>query len=403
LTISLLQDSKIPFVFMANDGGITENECVAELGKKLRVDNLDETQYIQTTTPFKTLVPTYADQNILVIGGSREVAKAYGFKNVLTSTDIHNAFHGATFTDITCPYYGLDCHSENYFLNPDGRLQISAIFIWSDPDPEIRAADVQLVTDLLLSAKGIIGTVSPWNGQDSFPNRGYGQDGQPSIYFCEAQSEFQTELEESWALQTKNVRFPQVGNPCREMFEYANSALQVQQKKFHGLDAKEVKNVYMVSSTSNPSNPATNLVRAANYPTWTSILIRRNGQHTKPSSPRNKPTVSIYGGVQDAVEWAMEREEWWSPLEALLGGPKFIVGPDDSDTEGIPPQGLGFEFIVDASSEASSAISDTSPYEEELVKVEAEMKREFVFELIGPIPHMSGDWPPLLTGVQEMD
>jgi HAD superfamily hydrolase (TIGR01450 family) len=409
-SITILQESKIPFVFLTNGGGATEIDGVIELEKKLHVEDLDEEQYIQASTPFKALVPQYKGKNILVIGaGAREVAKAYGFKNVLTGADIHSVHHGTTFSEITCssfPGYGSD--SNDYILNADGRLQISAVFIFSNLDSQSRDLDLQLITDLLLSSKGIIGTVSEWNGQDSFPNRGYGQDNQPRIYFSNSNSAFKTALEEFWAKKTENARFPQVGKPSRSIFELVNQSLQAQNQTINGMDAKEVKKIYMINSTFSAE-----MVKGANGLSWTTILLRKNGEPTPDSSPRCAPSISIRGGIQDAIKYAMS-----APSLRPKSSCKFIVGASESEEEEsfeISKQDLGPEFSfgpekrsfetvnsegtddnLDKKSSSASSAPDKSDEEEK------KKKREVVHEL-EPIPHVSGDWPPMLTGAQEME
>jgi HAD superfamily hydrolase (TIGR01450 family) len=406
-SINLLQESKIPFVFLTNGGGATEIDGVIQLEKKLHVEDLDEEQFIQPSTPYRALVPQYKDKNILVIGGrAREVAKAYGFKNVLTGADIHSVHHGTAFSEITCSsYQGYGSDSNGYILNSDGKLQISAILIFSDLDSQSRDLDLQLITDLLLSSKGIIGTVSEWNRQDFFPNRGCGQDDQPSIYFSNSNSAFKIALEEFWARKTENARFPQVGKPFRSMFELANQSLQAQNQKINGPDAKEVKKIYMVNSSFS-----TEMMKGAHDLSWTTILLHQN-QHTPDSSPRCAPSISIRGGIQDAIKYAMSAPKF-SNCKFIVGasesedesfeiskqdlGPEFSFGPDRGSFETIGSDESSVD-LKKAESSASSAPDKSDEEEKEVV-----VKREVVHEL-EPIPHVSGDWPPMLTGAQEME
>jgi hypothetical protein len=51
---------------------------------------------------------------------------------------------------------------------------------------------------------------------------------------------------------------------------------------------------------------------------------------------------------------------------------------------------------LDKKSSSASSAPDKSDEEEK------KKKREVVHEL-EPIPHVSGDWPPMLTGAQEME
>jgi len=93
-SILALQQNNIPFTFLTNGGGSTEKEHLALVGRRLGV-SLDEEQFIQSHTPFRDLLPEFADKTILVLGGTknqiRDVAHAYGFRKVLTSSDIVKA------------------------------------------------------------------------------------------------------------------------------------------------------------------------------------------------------------------------------------------------------------------------------------------------------------------------
>ena len=60
-------------------------------------------------------------------------------------------------------------------------LQFSAIFVFNDPRDW--ALDSQIILDLLLSEKGILGTYSDKNGDASLPNNGWQQDNQPKLFF----------------------------------------------------------------------------------------------------------------------------------------------------------------------------------------------------------------------------
>jgi ribonucleotide monophosphatase NagD (HAD superfamily) len=43
--------------------------------------------------------------------------------------------------------------------------------------------DATVILDLLLSHEGILGTISPLNGDGKLPNKGYQQDSQPKLFF----------------------------------------------------------------------------------------------------------------------------------------------------------------------------------------------------------------------------
>jgi hypothetical protein len=174
------------------------------------------------------------------------------------------------------------------------------------------------------------------------------------------------------------------------------------------MDAKEVKKIYMINSTFSAE-----MVKGANGLSWTTILLRKNGEPTPDSSPRCAPSISIRGGIQDAIKYAMS-----APSLRPKSSCKFIVGASESEEEEsfeISKQDLGPEFSfgpekrsfetvnsegtddnLDKKSSSASSAPDKSDEEEK------KKKREVVHEL-EPIPHVSGDWPPMLTGAQEME
>ncbi|KAJ1421681.1 HAD-like domain-containing protein [Ochromonadaceae sp. CCMP2298] len=85
---------KIPFVFVTNGGGMLEAEKAADLTKKLGLLVAAE-QVALCHSPMQMLAKRFADSRILVLGGEPrclEVARAYGFRNALSITDMHNRY-----------------------------------------------------------------------------------------------------------------------------------------------------------------------------------------------------------------------------------------------------------------------------------------------------------------------
>jgi HAD superfamily hydrolase (TIGR01456 family) len=175
-TLQNLQKQKIPFILRTNGGGKTEKDKAKEPTKNLSVP-IDEGQVVLSHSPFQDLIAQYQNKNILVIGGvcnEIRVAKAYGFKNVFTASDLFRTEeHVYPFGQLTAHH-----HNEHGEIdgphNKSGRVKISAILIWlSSRDMGL---DLQIIMELLLSEGGEVGTVSSLNGNPSLPNRGYGQD-----------------------------------------------------------------------------------------------------------------------------------------------------------------------------------------------------------------------------------
>jgi HAD superfamily hydrolase (TIGR01456 family) len=304
-TLKFLQRHKISFVFITNRGGATEKDQVADLSQLLSLPNLSERQFIQSHTPFRELVPSLADNNILVLGGVRnrirEIARAYGFKHILDSDTAYCSSHGP-----------------DIITSPRGLVQISAILVWTTPRDWGR--DIQLVMDILLSEKGYLGTVSPLNGDDNFPNRGYLQDEQPVIYFSSSdptwvtscsrprptQGIFKAALEGVWTAKTQGAKLlncEEFGKPTEEMFVFGEKALVEWETNVNGGEGK-IDTVYMVGDT-----PVTDIQGASNFHSrhgieWNSILVE-TGFHIAGEKPAHKPNI-IVKGVKEAIEWALK-------------------------------------------------------------------------------------------------
>ncbi|KAK0109910.1 hypothetical protein ONS95_002581 [Cadophora gregata] len=184
-----INQNNIPFIFLTNGGGKTESVRAQDMSKKLGIDIRAE-QFIQAHTPFKQYAPEYKDKVVLVLGGvgdaCRQVAEsAYGFKNVVTSADLTtNIPCLSPFNEIHGEYFSKTARALPITKNASGSkggIQISAIFVFSSPREWY--LDLQIITDLLLSERGIFGTVSSKNNNPDLPNKGYLQDGQPKLYF----------------------------------------------------------------------------------------------------------------------------------------------------------------------------------------------------------------------------
>ncbi|KAF2090103.1 putative HAD superfamily hydrolase [Saccharata proteae CBS 121410] len=322
-----LQDQRIPFILLTNGGGITERERVDVLQDRLHVP-LGLENFVQSHTPFAGM-DEYKDKTVLVVGGDgrkcANVAKSYGFKNVVTPSDLLSA----------CPELWpfsqnfLDYHRSSAEEMPKDALRdlkIDAVFVYNDPRDW--GLDAQIITDVLLSKNGILGTISPKNGNPELPNRGYQQDGQPPLYFSNpdliwaakyhlprlGQGAFREALEGVWAAITggrsKGVELKKtvIGKPYELTYKFAENKLTQYRKLTSGGDTaalEPLKTVYMVGD-----NPESDIRGANDYKSpagtdWHSILVR-TGVYQDGTEPSQKPRV-IVDNVMEAVRYAVER------------------------------------------------------------------------------------------------
>ncbi|KUJ16571.1 HAD-superfamily hydrolase, partial [Mollisia scopiformis] len=322
-TLAMLQRRNIPFILLTNGGGSTEKDHVALLGRRLGLAGLHERQFVQSHTPYLGLVPTLANKNILVLGGTgskiRDVAHAYGFKNVVIPSDlVKDNNHVYPFLEYTKDHH-FEHGKDELPRMEDGRVQIHAILVWSSPRDS--GLDQQIILDLLLSEKGIIGTRSPKNGNTTLPNNGYLQDDQPPIYFCNpdltwataynlpraAQGLFKAGLEGAWSALSNGASLSThvsvFGKPTEATYIFGERVLQDWHKEVNGIDAKPIKTVYMIGD-----NPASDIQGSKNYQSrygsqWKSVLVE-SGIHVKGTEPAHHPT-HIAAGVKEAVELAL--------------------------------------------------------------------------------------------------
>ncbi|KAK4206633.1 Haloacid dehalogenase-like hydrolase-domain-containing protein [Rhypophila decipiens] len=216
-TLDWLAKRKIPFVMLTNGGGKTEQARVEILNSKLGT-NLTTDNIIQSHTPFGALVDgpeKLRNKTILVtvptmrphaksctswcsspqstaVGSISDLSSfcSYGYRSVVTPGDIYKA-EPQIFTFVKDEEKHFYDHLpplpkpvyKNRTFNADtdfsDYLKIDAIFILND----VRdwALDYQIISDLLVSHQGYLGTTSQKNEKHHWQ-----QDGQPKLYFSNA-------------------------------------------------------------------------------------------------------------------------------------------------------------------------------------------------------------------------
>ncbi|KAF1838485.1 HAD-superfamily hydrolase [Decorospora gaudefroyi] len=336
-TLSYLQSQRIPFILLTNGGGKHESERVADLSSKLNVP-IDTSMLVQSHTPFADM-EDLKNQNVMVVGGKeddcRAVAEAYGFKTVVTPGDILVAYPEIwPFSQQLLPYYKTFTRPLPAPIDPTSpltSLRIDAVFVYNDPRDW--GLDAQIIKDVLLSDRGILGTRSLKNGNTELANRGYQQDGQPTLYFSNpdllwaakyhlprlGQGGFREALEGIWSAITGGeaygVKLQKVimGKPHQPTYEFAERRLILHRQFLldrHDSSLGHLKRVYMVGD-----NPASDIAGGNNYKSqygtdWSSILVQ-TGVYMKGTKPSPQPR-KIVGDVWDAVAWAIAQEQWTS-------------------------------------------------------------------------------------------
>lgn len=312
---------------------------------------------IQSHSPFAELVHGTPEQEplenkcILVSGGDgdncRQVAERYagrrervsrqeltdgiryGFKNVVIPGDIFVAYphiwpFSRPFLDHYRPF-ARPLPKPIIPSEPENSLRFDAVFVFNDPRDW--GLDAQIILDVMLSSRGILGTLSDKNGRVDLPNRGYQQDGQPPLYFSNpdlwwaaayhlprlGQGGFREALEGVWAAVTggpsKGVELLKtvVGKPFQLTYAFAErQLLRNRARIFQSENLPPIRRVYMIGDNPESDIRGANSYRSKHGSDWQSILVRtgvyRGGE------PSWTPKI-IVDDVKAAVDWALASAE----------------------------------------------------------------------------------------------
>lgn len=209
-------------------------------------------------------------------------------------------------------------------------LKIDAMFVFNDPRDW--ALDIQLITDLLLSRQGYLGTYSALNGTK------WQGDGQPDLYFSNkdlfwsstyhlprfGQGAFQAAVAGVWDQvtgggETGRLRRTVIGKPFAETYRYAERVLsrhreEVRRRAGHGGAGggggkAGLSSVYMVGDNPESDIAGANEFKSEEGADWCSVLVRTGVWHPDRGEMKHQPRV-IVDDVAAAVRWALRREGW---------------------------------------------------------------------------------------------
>lgn len=312
--IQLLQVNNIPFVFLTNGGGATEDGQAAKLSQTLGGINIEGRNFIQSHTPWLDLVPRFQDEYVLVVGGSgndcREAALAYGFKKVITPADIKVHY------DTVYPFSPMDQYRDiarplPAEHTPDNPIRTAAVTIWSSSRDY--GLDLQIIMDCLLSEGGKLGTRAANHGS-VFPDNGVEVHScNPDYTFANAyplprfaQGAFISALKGIVKDQhNADLVITSVGKPTQATYLYAEKVLDNYHKAIHAESGSSaplprIRTVYMVGDNPLSNIAGANAFQSPTGTEWQSILVE-TGVHIAGSVPAVTPTTIVHG-VKEAVQ-----------------------------------------------------------------------------------------------------
>ncbi|GAB1203475.1 hypothetical protein APSETT445_002110 [Aspergillus pseudonomiae] len=293
---------KIPYIFVTNGGGKTEEERCLDLSRQLELE-VSPGQFICGHTPMREMATRY--NTVLVVGGVGEkcriVAEGYGFKDVITPGDIIKTRHDTTpFRSLTEEEY------KNSRVRDFSQTNIDAIFVFADSRDW--AGDQQIILDVLMSKNGRLGTRS-----ETF-------DEGPPVFFSHNDVVWSTSHEHSRigmgalraslealykAVTGKDLNTIAFGKPQLGTYEFATRLLRQWRKDTHGINSPP-NTVYFVGDTPESDIRGTNEFDKISDSHWYSILVK-TGVYQEGTIPRYPPKKTT-DNVLEAVKFAMERE-----------------------------------------------------------------------------------------------
>jgi HAD superfamily hydrolase (TIGR01456 family) len=291
---------KIPHIFLTNGSGKPEADRCAQLSKILH-SPISTEQFIQAHTPMSALAEYYG--TVLVVGGEkykcREVAKQYGFKDIIVPNDIYAA------QPTISPLKEFFTAEQRATSNPRdfSKVKIEAILVFSDSRDY--ATDLQIIMDLLQSEDGVLGT----HAKDPVSQR-------IPIYFSQgdllcptehptprmSQGTFRIALEAIYK-QITGVELERVvyGKPELATYKYADEVMASWMDVIHN-EERLPKNIYMIGD-----NPQSDIIGGNMYG-WNTCLVRTGVFQGEGNDKENPANFGVFDNVLEAVKVALKKE-----------------------------------------------------------------------------------------------
>ncbi|KAH8662985.1 HAD-like domain-containing protein [Tricladium varicosporioides] len=291
---------KIPHIFLTNGSGKPEAARCAQLSKILH-SPISTEQFIQSHTPMSALAEYY--DTVLVVGGEnyqcREVAKQYGFKDIIVPNDIV----AAQSTISPLKEFFTDEQRATSTPRDFSKVKINAILVFSDSRDY--ATDLQIIMDLLQSEEGVLGTMAKDATKQSLP-----------IYFSQgdllcptehpfprmSQGTFRIALEAIYkAVTGHELERVVYGKPELATYKYADEVMTSWMETIHN-EERLPKNIYMIGD-----NPQSDIIGGNMYG-WNTCLVRTGVFQGGENDEKNPANFGVFKNVLEAVQTALQRE-----------------------------------------------------------------------------------------------
>ncbi|CAE8606891.1 unnamed protein product [Polarella glacialis] len=298
--LRMLREADVPFTFMTNGGGMTEERKAAELAERMG-EPVDASQMLLAHTPMRDLADRYRNRRVVVVGGKETtaVAQSYGFDfdlgMAVTPAQIAAGTHGIYPQHLSTPQQSLPPVD----VNQPGAPPIEAVLLFYDTSEW--GMELQILTDALAggsplgSGHGQVAELYAANPdflwQADYPASRYGMGAYLECLKALWTRRFGTEL-----------RVNEFGKPHGSQFQMAQRMLS----SVAGTASKDMSRIYMVGD-----NPAAD-VRGANRAggPWRSVMVctgvYKGGRHSNDASD---PAWRVEPDLRSTVERLLSMSE----------------------------------------------------------------------------------------------
>ncbi len=84
-----LEAARVPFIFVTNSGGESEEDKAARYRQALGWDAISPARLVQSHTPLRGLLPRFADRPVLVVASSASAAASVMTRRALPLVRVH--------------------------------------------------------------------------------------------------------------------------------------------------------------------------------------------------------------------------------------------------------------------------------------------------------------------------
>ncbi|KAF9787753.1 HAD hydrolase [Thelephora terrestris] len=308
---------KIPYIFLTNGGGVSEETRCLNLSRQLGFD-IPINRYIQSHTILKSIAHRFHDKHVLVLGGRgntlKSVAHSYGFRKVYNPLDIL-AWNHAIYPFIDLTEEEKMMHGTHQDLS---KVKFHAILVFHDP--RNWGLDIQVMCDILRGNGFLAEPTSIHSATDV------------EVIFCNpdllwknewegprlGQGGFRKAWEGVWSHLKMGQNDPvitQLGKPTRETYSFAADVLREVSDELDvkltfgssddvGTLGRSSSNIYMIGD--NPESD----IAGANLAGWNSVLVHTGvyDPRHRPSLPESKRPTLEAKDVEEAVRLVIHEE-----------------------------------------------------------------------------------------------